>query len=106
MDSSYQDLYANMILGSQDPYVDEIAFCIAHLAPQTLTNAQFYPDVLVENAEYVYRNDTVLEYVTIIDSGSAAVGGDYYSTTWYCVCEDGDTADYYLPRDIYYWFIV
>jgi len=106
LDSSYQDLYANMILGSQDPYVDEIAFCIAHLAPQTLTNAQFYPDVLVENAEYVYRNDTVLEYVTIIDSGSAAVGGDYYSTTWYCVCEDGDTADYYLPRDIYYWFIV
>ena len=61
LDSSYQDLYATMILNSQDPYVDEIAFCIAHLAPQTLTYYYFYPDVLLENAEYLYRNDTVLE---------------------------------------------
>lgn len=106
LDSAYQSLYANMILNIQDPYVDEVAFCIAHLAPQTLTNSQFYPDVLLENAEYLYRNDSVLEYVTIIDSGSAATGGDYYSTTQYRVYENGDTVEYITPKDIYYWFIV
>ncbi len=106
LDSFYQDLYANMILNAQDPLVDEISFCIAHLAPQTLINSQFYPDVLLENAEYLYRNDSVLDYVEIIDSGSAAIGGNYSSTTCYNVCENGDTTTYYLPKDIYYWFIV
>ncbi|MGB3478039.1 MAG: T9SS type A sorting domain-containing protein [bacterium] len=106
LDSIYQDLYANMILNTQDPYVDEIGFCIVHLAPQTLTNSQFYPDVLLENAEYLYRNDSVLEYVAIIDSGSASVGGNYFSTTQYRIYENGDTTDYLMPRDIYYWFIV
>lgn len=43
LDSVYQDLYANVILNAEDPYVDEIAFCVAHLAPQTLINSQFYP---------------------------------------------------------------
>lgn len=106
LDSMYQDFYANMILNEQDPYVDEVAFCITHLAPQTLTNSGFYPSVLLENAEYLYRNDSVLEYVTIIDSGSASVGGNYFSTTQYRICENGDTTDYLMPRDIYYWFIV
>ncbi|MCK4584566.1 T9SS type A sorting domain-containing protein [candidate division WOR-3 bacterium] len=106
LDSSYQDLYANRILDTDDPCVDEIAFCIAHLAPQTLTNSQFDPYVLLENAEYLYFNDMLLDYVTIDDSGSAAIGGNYFSTTRYFVCEDGDTVEYFMPRDIYYWFIV
>ena len=106
LDSVHQDLYANMILNTQDPYVDEVSFCIAHLAPQVLTNSQFDPNVLLENAEYLYINDSSLDYVTIIDSGSASIGGDYYSTTRYRVYENGDTIEYYLPIDIYYWFIV
>jgi len=108
MDSAHQATYANLILNASDPYVDEIAFTIAHLAPQTLVSSSMNTDMLLENAEYVYRNDSFLDYVTIIDSGSSAQGGDYFSTTWYAVGDtiSGDTTVYVLPRDIYYWFLV
>jgi hypothetical protein len=90
IDSPHQALYAGMILDAFDPYVDEIAFTIAHLAPQTLVSASMNPSMILENVEYVYRNDSALDYVTVVDSGDALQGGNYFSTTWYAV---GDSSD-------------
>lgn len=106
INSSYQDIYANLILKAQDPYVDEIAFTVDNLASQTLQSSEMDTNLLIENAEYVYKNDTCPDYVAIIDSGSASSGGNYYSTTSYYIQENSDTFEYTLPKEIYYWFIV
>ncbi|MFC1799905.1 hypothetical protein ACFL2Z_03235 [Candidatus Eisenbacteria bacterium] len=101
-----QDLFAGVILGSVDPYVDEIAFVVAHTAPDVLRKPTFYTGMLTENAEDVYAHDPFLDYVDIVDYGSAAMGGDYYSTVLYRTAESGDTVEIELDRDRYYWDIV
>jgi len=106
LDPGCQDEYASLILNTADPYVDEVAFEIAHLAPQALQDSTMDTGMLMENVESVYANDQVLDYVNIVDHGSAADGGDYYSTTRYWVAEEGDTVQYEAPKEIYYWFIV
>ena len=105
LDSIYQETCANIILGGSDPYVDELSFSVAHLAPQTLTNPSFYPDLLTENAEWLYWIDDSLDYVEILDYGSSA-DSTYYSTTRYWVAEGVDTFQLELPKEYYYWFIV
>jgi len=101
-----QDLFAGLILGSVDPYVDEIAFVVAHTAPNVLRKPTFYTGMITENAEDVYAHDPFLDYVDIVDYGSAAMGGDYYSTVLYRTAESGDTVEIELDRDRYYWDIV
>ncbi len=101
-----QDLMAGVILGSTDPYVDEIAFVVAHTAPDILRQPTFYTGLLTENAEDVYAHDPFLDYVDIVDYGSAAVGGDYYSTVLYRTAASGDTVEIELDRERYYWDIV
>jgi hypothetical protein len=106
MTTSHQDTYAGIILGAVDPYVDEIAFVIGHTATQVLQSANFKTPVLTENAEDVYAHDPFLDYVDIVDYGSAGVGGNYYSTVRYRTAETGDTLEIELPRERYYWDIV
>jgi len=103
---AYQDTFAGIILGSVDPYVDEIAFVIAHTAPEVLQKFNFYPAVIDENVHDVYAHDEFLPYVDIVDYGSAAGGGAYYSTVRYRTAETGDTVEIELPRERYYWDIV
>lgn len=103
---AFQDTFATMILGAADPIVDEIAFVIAHTAPEVLQKFNFYPAVIVENAEDVYSHDPGLPYADIVDYGTAAAGGDYYSTVRYRTAETGDTLEIELPRERYYWDIV
>jgi hypothetical protein len=103
---AFQDTFAAVILGSADPIVDEIAFTVAHTAPEILERSSFYMGLIVENAEDVYAHDPFLDYVDIVDYGSAAAGGDYYSTVRYRTAETGDTVEFELPRDRYYWDIV
>ncbi len=57
LSNTLQDRYAQIILDAKDPYVDEIAFTIAHLSVEILTHNQFYPDVIAENALGVYTSD-------------------------------------------------
>ncbi len=101
-----QDTFATIILASADPVVDEVAFVIAHTAPEVLQKFNFYPGVITENAQDVYAHDPFLPYADIIDYGTAAAGGDYYSTVRYRTAESGDTVEIELPRDRYYWDIV
>ncbi len=106
LSDSYQDIYADMILEASDPYVDELIFEIAHIAPQVLGVSYFHPEILEFNVSLLYDTDEHLAYADIIDYGTSLTGGDYYSTIEYRVYEDPDTLTFELPREIYYWFVV
>ncbi len=103
-----QDLYANLLLASRDPIVDEVAFQIAHLGAGTLNHRLFTPDLIVRNAQLMYEHDRELQYVDIVNHGSAAEGGDYFSTTLYFYRRgpQGGIAWAEVPRDVYYWYVV
>jgi hypothetical protein len=102
----FQDTLAQLILDADDPYVDEIAYEVARMATVSLTNALFSIDLIVENAQLIYEHDQTLQYVEVVDHGSAAAGGDYYSTTRYRVVDAGDTVWVEIPREMYYWYVV
>ncbi len=106
MDSTHQETYAQIILDTDDPIVDEVAFVVAHTATSVLESGNFYCELLTENAEDVYAHDPFLNYVDIVDYGSAALGGDYYSTVQYRTAATRDTNQVEMPRERYYWDIV
>lgn len=106
LDVANQEKWAKAILEAQDPYIDEIAFCIAHLSPQYLMSAYASVQLLKENAELIYQHDKVLDYVNVIDYGTSQSDPNYYSTTKYRKAKYLDTLDVEVPRDIYYWYIV
>lgn len=101
--SSIQDTVSRVILNTSVPYIDEVCFAAAHLAPQTLSNTYFDPELLLFNAQVLYANDDSLDYVEILDFPDS-------STTRYFVAESSasgiDTFVVQLPKEIYYWFIV
>ena len=108
MESWLQDVLAGMILDSTDPFVDELCFEVAHIAPLTLLYMESYEvlEVLLENVTSLYSIDSSLSYADIIDYGDSFEGGDYYSTVSYRVEENGDTLEFELPKEIYYWYLV
>lgn len=102
-----QTLWANLILSTQDPYVDEIAFSIANSSPQYLNSAFALPELFTENATFIYSIDSQLGYVEIVNTGSAAIGGNYYSTTrYYKKDTNGELQQITVPKELYYWYIV
>ena len=102
-----QLLWAELILDTMDPYVDEVAFAIAHSSVQYLSSEFALPQLILENAYYIYDIAAQLDYVQIIDTGSAAGGGDYYSTTKYIKKDAfGVLQEVTVPKDIYYWYLV
>ncbi len=106
LESAYQEKWANAILDAEDPYIDEIAFCIAHLSPQYLMSEFAYVELLNLNARLVYENDPYLDYVDVIDYGSSQTDPDYYTTTKYRKSKFIDTVEVEVPKEIYYWYIV
>lgn len=102
-----QLLWAELILDTVDPYVDEVAFAVAHSSVQYLSSEFALPQLILENAYYIYNIAAQLDYVQIIDTGSATGGGDYYSTTSYVKKDaSGQLQEVTVPRDIYYWYLV
>jgi hypothetical protein len=101
LDIANQNLYAGIIINAVEPYIDEICFEVAHIAPQTLAGNMAL-QVLIENVESLYEIAGYFDYVGIVDYD----GDDYYSTTVYKVLEQGNIEEIELPRDIYYWYIV
>lgn len=106
LESTYQEKWANAIINADDPYIDEIAFCIAHLSPQYLMSSYASVQLLIDNAELIYQNDQFLDYVEVVDYGSSESDPNYYSTTRYRKAKYIDTLEVEVPRDIYYWYIV
>ncbi|MFH1861552.1 MAG: T9SS type A sorting domain-containing protein, partial [bacterium] len=101
----FADLVAMEVLDAPDPYVDEVAFQAAHLAPGILGGGT-YLQLLLENAQYVYTADSALDYVEILDFGSSS-DDDYWSTARYNIIEEsGDTVQVTIDRETYYWYVV
>jgi len=103
-----RDIFAELLLNTQDPYVDEMAFVMAHLSPSMLTGGAMNTDfeLLVENIQDVYAADEYLEYVQINDYGSS-LDDDYWSTVEYSIrTAEGDTVQIEIDRELYYWYIV
>jgi hypothetical protein len=101
--------YAGMILSAQHKYVDEIAFVIANMSIQSLTDSRFLKDkqMIVRNAEFIYKVDDSLSYVNIVEK-EGNNPRDYHTTTTYRIYDPvkKDTIWSEIPRDIYYWYLV
>jgi hypothetical protein len=106
MSAAQQDKWGQKVLDAVDPYVDEVAFLIAHISPQDLAWSNFYAQLIDDSSTYAYEVDPDLDYVQVLDEGSAAEGGDYWTTVVYEVELDGVVSSVEYPREIYYWFLV
>ncbi len=89
--------YARALNAIEPRCVDELAFSMAHSAVEAMRASS--PELYIENARSIYKNDETLDYVQVVDYPD-------YSTTKYRVNESGRISTYELPRDIYYWYIV
>ena len=108
LDATLQNDLALLIVDINDSYlIDEVAFSIAHLSPEILASDDFYPQLLIENAESIYERDEVLDYVIIEDYGVPGENPDYYTTAAYRVEDlDGTVTQSRIDKDIYYWYVV
>ncbi len=95
------DTFANLILGSAKVLKDEIAFQIANLSIQALTNSRFMKNInlLKQNAEMIYELDPQLKYVRLKEYAD-------YTTTEYKIKTASGYVWKEIPRDIYYWYVV
>jgi hypothetical protein len=106
MSAGQQDSWAQMVLDAVDPYVDEVAFLVAHVSRTDLVNLQFYAQLITDSSDFAYEADPYLDYVEVVDHGSAGEGGDYYTTLRYDVELDGVVSSVEYPRETYYWYVV
>lgn len=106
MSAAQQDTWAAKVLDAVDPYVDEVAFLLAHISPQDLAASYFYDQLVDDSSTYAYEVDPFLDYVEVADTGDAAGGGDYFTTLVYQVKLDGVISSVEYPREVYYWYIV
>ncbi|MFC2129797.1 hypothetical protein ACFLSQ_00025 [Bacteroidota bacterium] len=107
--SNLDDDYAQLIIDASDNIKDEVAFCVANMSYQTLTDSRFISDkeMIIRNAEFIYNVDDSLQYVDLVEHGSIA-NKDYYTTTKYRIYDpvEKDTIWSEIPREHYYWYIV
>jgi hypothetical protein len=106
LSASNQDLWAGAIINAVDPYIDEVAFSIAHSSPQYLSSGYGSPELFLENARLIYQADSLLDYVRVVDYGTSANYDDYYSSTRYYSERDLVKYEFRVPKMIYYWYIV
>ncbi|MFP4528590.1 MAG: hypothetical protein ACLFQX_08585 [Candidatus Kapaibacterium sp.] len=103
------DDFAKLIIDAEDKYKDEVAFCVANMSFQSLTDSRFMKNInmIIRNAELIYQTDPLLNYVDLVEYGSIE-NRDYYTTTKYRIydTEAQDTVWSEIPREIYYWYIV
>lgn len=101
--------YASLILTAPDKMVDEVAFTIANMSFQSLTDSRFSSDkeAIIRNAEMIYRYADSLKYVKLLEVRDV-VTNDYYTTTSYRIYDPikKDTVWSEIPKEYYYWYIV
>lgn len=98
---------AKIINDAADPYIDEIAFCIAYSSTAFLSSPYCYNELFAENAMLLYRNDSSLKYVDIVDYGDSKTDENYYSTVKYWRIDTaGNRTQVEVPKEIYYFYLV
>lgn len=102
-----QQRWAAILLAANDPYIDEIAFSIAHSSVAFLSSHLANPQLFVENAQQIYAIDADLQYVQVQDYGTSETDPNYYSSTTYTKRDAaGNLQSVSVPKEIYYWYIV
>ncbi|HDN96021.1 MAG TPA: hypothetical protein ENG71_03035, partial [Thermoplasmatales archaeon] len=90
------DEYAELLINSSNKYADEIAFCIATCP----INGMPSPELLYDNAYFIYKNDEYLDYVDVIDFENGS------STIRYTTLDNGKELSIVCPMSIYYLYVV
>lgn len=107
MDEDEQEIYAALLVDLDEPWLlDEVAFTVAHSSLDLLENSRFYPELLVDNARWIYEVDPSLQYVEIVEEGEAGVDADWHTTTRYAYEADGETVWVTIDPMTYYWYVV
>lgn len=107
LNETKQAIFADLIINTEDPFIDEVAFAIAYSTPTFLNSAYCFPNMFLENAQLMYGHDPDLEYVDIVDYGSSTSDENYYSTVKYWrIDTNGIKYQVEVPKDIYYMDIV
>jgi hypothetical protein len=83
---------------SEEDWVDEIAFTVAHTPPEVLTSIGNV-NVLTDNVRQLYAQDADISYADIVER--TGEDGDYSTVSY--INYTGMRHEY--PRDIYYWYI-
>lgn len=93
------DRFARLIRDcTEDLYVDEIAFTVAHTPPEEL-RSMGSENVLLDNAQQLYDQDKHIPYANVVER----TGEDGNYTTIQYTNYTGVQHEY--PRDIYYWYV-
>jgi len=109
--NSDADELAALIVDLDEPWlIDEVAFSVAHTSVEMLDARHFHPQLLVDNARYIYEVDPYLSYVDLVETGEAGVDDDWTTTVVYQVqdgpSDDGSIIEAELPPELYYWYVV
>lgn len=100
MDKSLQETYATLIENAPEKHRDEVAFCVAHIDPNILARYSLVKDLLLENARLIYANDSLLNYVELVEYPD-------YTTAKYKISDHGSNLqEIEIPYEMYYWNIV
>ncbi len=107
LSTDQQQVWGDVINNSFDPYIDEVAYVVAHCSPELLSSQYCNPDLFFFNAVLIYQADNSLGYVEIIDYGSSTTDENYYSTIKYWKIDElGNTVEVEVPKEIYYMYMV
>ena len=83
-----------------------MAFTIAHTSPEDLTHSGFEPELIVENAQWIYDLEPLLDYVTLVEHGEPG-DPDHHTTTSYVVSDaEGVVTEVEIDPELYYWYVV
>lgn len=102
-----QNKFADIINNASEKLIDEISFSIAYSSPTFLNSSYCFPDLFLENAQLLYKHDSDLNYVEIIDYGTPTTDENYYSTIKYWKNDSvRGKIQIEVPMDIYYMYVV
>ncbi len=89
--------YVDLLMSCPKQIIDETAFCVAHTSSEILrTMARMgQADIFKRNAQMVYKADTELDYVELIDEL------DYTKCVYHT-----NKGEVVLPKEDYYWYVV
>jgi hypothetical protein len=99
MTTQCQNVYGELIISTPYPWQDEVAFQIARIDPGILLSQVLSPTLCLENAQLVYKSDSVLDYVELVEYPD-------YTTAKYNIISGNDTSVIEISRDHYYWDVV
>lgn len=102
-----QEALAKLMTEVEDPrYLDELAFMLANITPEDLSNDYLKPRYLLDQVKFLYQADAMLDYVELKDVGDPTAGGDYYTTAVYTYTDNGVVKTWEAPREYYYWWVL